>query len=1362
MPDAGANPDISPPMPDLHSFQSMPVVPTVASGASNATPGPNIHGLPHIPGPEDVPPRFSTPANNVRLSLYTYSPSQSHNQTVSQREPSLLPAPASNASTRVLLSYASLPWNAKAGDYLEIRRVPVPAQDTRRNLTHHQLVSKDKYEVDATEGVKPGKGRDGYIFRLGEDVPSVPTNQIQVPNAIANAFKLQHRQDVEVIRIDDPQTAFIDFIELNFSQYVGRADMWRLGMSLENTTVHVGEKVTLAGGAVRADVQGVWRGRHQYSSGILTSKTKTIFRSKSAQTYIFIQLCEETWEFDEDGERYYEKVLHGEFASLSVSDSTGFLPDLFQRWTSIGASHLVTIILFARVYYTEEEVSYLESLDLTLGLMKDYHGRWCKDFFHVLYDFERKGDWMPALVEIKKRMERSEREILLDFQLSQLHGQDHPHAGAKKRIVGRWSFAYEGNVLEAVNLALNPFDEHYIDRDLSRTGLSMTVLTPGTGHFEVDKNLLRLTTERMIDHGIGLDLVCLTKMPLHSVPLFSYLSERPTRKAGDDLNPAATKPATPDPLYHDSHPSRGDRELTDCYSLAFWVYCSFYSKTHDKHFRRDRFVPRCKMYEIQMLGILDHNLTTVVVPMLDVEDMDQTKKKLTVDDRKLLHDAYDEQLFGGGQKTTPTAAGKENLAVSPTSTSRLSNSAGTSYQSARLLSHRMEEERRAKPEPGSPLVINRGDRNRQSVATQASITEESMSNPLLPDVYPLSSGAFMPDIPTSSATPSPLPIIKASEHRRPSLMENVLEQRTPSSRITSTTSIAVSPSQSILSNDQIPSGASTPKRTPSSSVKKLKSQSSKGSFASRFASTWLFGSLATRAQPSVATAAVENIERRDVSINLNNGAKAPSPVAPKDDLPPPSIPQTVPGIGITRTSPGPAISPTKPRAVPRTLKSQPMPIASQGARGVNDELTIARSMPRSIPRSLHNSFKAARSMDDSWRNKTQAAFGRTAQHRTVNPCNPNEGPQDGGIGGHGRRWQHVRPRLASGKQHVVKWKSLCAPACLPLTTDFMPTAEEIATHYEAHSYDIACFPDQVSFLVRPDAAQINLPLAVMREMASQRLSQNFQFIVLPHNSNLHDDPVAAADIARHAPRNLLLGDSTKSGLRVGGASEVLKDASGAIYLSWSNHIHRLTFDPSKQSVTVQRFVRKTHYSTQPHAYKCLVWPYQMHGFQEATALFKYPNIDAKLNFNYLDRLIAGEEDRFQSNLRFWRTRYLLIPSGKDPNQVGLMPKGEQYQTSEILITGAVKVLELLGKNQWKRPGEAPKPLRLLATTFDPSACVLDEGLVEELERLTSGREKIEGKHTLEGMTLQQVADMMNKPNNGLIIRDRWWNCKRLR
>ena len=85
----------------------------------------------------------------------------------------------------------------------------------------------------------------------------------------------------------------------------------------------------------------------------------------------------------------------------------------------------------------------------------------------------------------------------------------------------------------------------------------------------------------------------------------------------------------------------------------------------------------------------------------------------------------------------------------------------------------------------------------------------------------------------------------------------------------------------------------------------------------------------------------------------------------------------------------------------------------------------------------------------------------------------------------------------------------------------------------------------------------------------------------------------------------------------------------------------------------------------------------------------------------------------------------------------------------------------MGRNQWTKRDDKPRQLRLLPTTFDPSACVLDEGLMTELERLLDGKEEyVSGKgKKLEGMTLGEVGDMMNVERNGLVIRDRWWNCK---
>lgn len=56
-------------------------------------------------------------------------------------------------------------------------------------------------------------------------------------------------------------------------------------------------------------MRNIYINGERVSSSYFTSRTKTIFRSASAKYYVFIQVCRETYEFDEDGERYYEKAM---------------------------------------------------------------------------------------------------------------------------------------------------------------------------------------------------------------------------------------------------------------------------------------------------------------------------------------------------------------------------------------------------------------------------------------------------------------------------------------------------------------------------------------------------------------------------------------------------------------------------------------------------------------------------------------------------------------------------------------------------------------------------------------------------------------------------------------------------------------------------------------------------------------------------------------------------------------------------------------------------------------------------------------------------------------------------------------------
>lgn len=337
------------------------------------------------------------------------------------------------------------------------------------------------------------------------------------------------------------------------------------------------------------------------TSGFISNNTKTIFRSESAKYFLFIQMSSEMWEFDEDGELNLEKCL-------------GFLEELFQKWKSVGNNHVVSIILFSRIYHEDNaddkgKEDKEDADDVDDNNDEDRECPTFKDYYKVIVDKESRSDWAQSLISISNAAIDFRKEVLFQSTLS-----------GSMIISGKLSTASHGNILEAVNLALNPFDKHYIDRDLVRTGLSIVIITPGSGLFNVDKKLCRLTTQRMIDNGIGLDLVSVSRPPLHTVPLFKFTSgcfneirqeyfdsvqESHGEFDGDlyekrnQMEKIIQSCDVWDPLYFDE---KCKSEET-FYTIPQWIDMSYWRRSDVQVI--NGFFPRCKMHEVQQMGIME-------------------------------------------------------------------------------------------------------------------------------------------------------------------------------------------------------------------------------------------------------------------------------------------------------------------------------------------------------------------------------------------------------------------------------------------------------------------------------------------------------------------------------------------------------------------------------------------------------------------------------------------------------------------------------------------------------------------------------------------------------------------------------------
>lgn len=145
-------------------------------------------------------------------------------------------------------------------------------------------------------------------------------------------------------------------------------------------------------------------------------------------------------------------------------------------------------------------------------------------------------------------------------------------------------------------------------------------------------------------------------------------------------------------------------------------------------------------------------------------------------------------------------------------------------------------------------------------------------------------------------------------------------------------------------------------------------------------------------------------------------------------------------------------------------------------------------------------------------------------------------------------------------------------------------------------------------------------------------------------------------------------------------------------------------------------------------------------------------------------LVAGYESQFSESLRYWRTRFLVIPSDEVPvssvNSIG--PAGERLDDEEVRLLGMDKLADLFSRVRWVSPEEKGKslpPVRFIPTDLDPVASVLDDSVVAKLDEIhASGplRKKMKSEREISDMSLPSIARAMRE-EDGVPIKDHRWH-----
>lgn len=345
---------------------------------------------------------------------------------------------------------------------------------------------------------------------------------VSVLRPVADLYELSSFDKVTITKIDQSERQHVldsisaDFVTVTIKdQFISRGEMFLFQKSFLSRWIYEGERLDSDDG-VRANAMEIRHANSAARSGIVTDNTKITFRTRSARIIWLVQISSDMWEYSSP----YEAEVGGSTCGGGDESSScdiyfdkfvSFMYRLFEKWKDMEVSHSLTVVFFSRTYLKTSSMADVmaEATSDGSAIRKDCDGRLYEDHYKLVIENETRADWSQLIQEIKKAFISYPVEV--GWNLS-----PDPELG---RVP---STAAQGNLLEAINITLNLLQFHYMDRDLHRVGNSIVIVSAGCGVFEVNKGLASITKQRMMDNGIGSDMLSLGLPPLHVAPFFLY------------------------------------------------------------------------------------------------------------------------------------------------------------------------------------------------------------------------------------------------------------------------------------------------------------------------------------------------------------------------------------------------------------------------------------------------------------------------------------------------------------------------------------------------------------------------------------------------------------------------------------------------------------------------------------------------------------------------------------------------------------------------------------------------------------------------------------------------------------------------